>query len=97
MPQLSWIAFDFATTLLKRRGIADEELQVLHVAAPKQKQKDVPQLLRPETLEGDVERKNIPLSLNLQWVVEEREPDVKCGDTVTAMANRCVYGRVSIC
>ena len=84
------MAFDFVTTLLLRREIEGEELAVCHVAAPEQKAAQVPVLLRPDRLESEINGKNIAMRLKIQWVVEQREPDVRAGETLTAMSNKCV-------
>eukprot|EP01047_Picozoa_sp_COSAG01_P074680 COSAG01_NODE_12553_length_1721_cov_0.863132_2_plen_95_part_01 len=53
--KLSWMAWDFAAHLIAPRG---EQLKVVHVTAPTQKQSLVPAQLRPEKLQADVEHRN---------------------------------------
>eukprot|EP01051_Picozoa_sp_SAG22_P013372 SAG22_NODE_1489_length_4310_cov_7.945856_4_plen_225_part_00 len=89
--QLSWFAYDFATTILSRRGIEGEELAVLHISAPQQKKAQVPPLLRPERLESEVEGKNLTTRLKVSFIEETREPDKKCGETLTDLTNKCVF------
>ena len=94
--QLSWMAFDFATTILTHRGIKNEELSVLHVSAPEvASSKGMgsgllllgPGLPQPDRLHAEIDGKNISLRLKMRWVTQARMLDEKAGQTLTQITN----------
>ena len=70
--KLSWKAFELVTGLMARRQVvSQDELTVLHVAAPAERRAQLPASLRPEKLRADVEVRNVRLSLPIRFEQHE--------------------------
>lgn len=79
--RLSGLAQDFAAGLILRRGAVDS-LTALHIKPRAEKLELVPDHLKPDKLEGDLEDFARHHELDIKWLAQEREPEMKTGEAL---------------